>query len=79
MTSHIRHSSCSHDDLDVVERTTNVGLTLIVDGKYEFADLDELIVSHVHAMSRRIEELMNHEKFKKDDEELRESRDPSKH
>ena len=62
----------SHPTLDVAERTTNVGVTLIVDGKFEYADLDELIVSHIHAMARRVEDLMNHEKFKKDDDELRE-------
>ena len=44
---------------------------LSVDGKYEYADLDELIVNHVKAMSRRVEELMAHEKFKKDEDELR--------
>lgn len=46
---------------------------LSVDGKYEFADLDELIVNHVKAMSRRVEELMAHEKYKKTEDELRES------
>lgn len=45
---------------------------LSVDGKYEFADLDELIVNHVKAMSRRVEELMAHEKYKKTEDELRE-------
>jgi transcription elongation factor SPT6 len=29
-----------------------------------YADLDELIVNHVQAMARRVEELMAHEKFK---------------
>jgi transcription elongation factor SPT6 len=48
-----------------------VATTLIVDKTYEYADLDELIVSHIHAMARRVEDLMNHEKFKKDDDELR--------
>lgn len=64
-----------YQHIDVIERVTNIGgqqvSTLIVDGKYEYADLDELIVSHIHAMARRVEELMNHEKFKKDDDELR--------
>jgi transcription elongation factor SPT6 len=48
-----------------------VGGHLIVESKYEFADLDELIVNHIKAMSRRIEELMAHEKFKRDEDELR--------
>ena len=60
---------------DVVEPNATVadqqvGGRLIVD-KYEFSDLDELIVNHVKAMSRRVEELMAHEKFKRDDDELR--------
>ena len=36
----------------------------MVDGKYEFSDLDELIVNHVQALARRVEELMAFEKFK---------------
>jgi transcription elongation factor SPT6 len=42
-----------------------------VEGKYEFSDLDELIVNHVAAMARRVEELMAHEKFKPGEDELR--------
>lgn len=42
----------------------SVGTRLIIDGKYEFSDLDELIVNHVQAMARRVEELMAFEKFK---------------
>lgn len=38
-------------------------------GFYEFVDLDELIVNHIHAMSRRVEELMAHEKFKQGGED----------
>ncbi|EPQ58032.1 transcription elongation factor Spt6 [Gloeophyllum trabeum ATCC 11539] len=60
--------------LDVVEPNADptgqaVGTRFIVDGKYEFADLDELIVNHVQAMARRVEELMAHEKFKHGSEE----------
>jgi hypothetical protein len=40
---------------------------------HSYADLDELIVNHVQAMARRVEELMLHEKFKPGPEdELRE-------
>lgn len=42
----------------------SVGSRLIIDNKYEFSDLDELIVNHIQAMARRVEELMNFEKFK---------------
>lgn len=52
----------------------NVGSHLIVDGKYHFSDLDELIVNHVKAMARRVEELMAHDKFQKgSDTEIRAS------
>jgi transcription elongation factor SPT6 len=51
----------------------NVGKQLIVDGKYEYSDLDELIVNHVNAMARKVEELIAHEKYKAGSEaELRE-------
>jgi transcription elongation factor SPT6 len=58
-----------HVRTDVVEPNPDpsgqtTGGTLIVDGKYEFTDLDEMIVNHVQALARRVEELMNHEKFK---------------
>jgi len=44
----------------------NVGSQLIIEGgKYSFSDLDELIVNHVKAMARKVEELMVHEKYQK--------------
>ena len=49
-----------------------IGSQLIVEQKYEYSDLDELIVNHVKTMSRRVEELMAHEKYKRDEDELRE-------
>lgn len=51
-----------------------VGNQLIVDAEHSYSDLDELIVNHVQAMARRVEELMAHEKFKPGSEdELSES------
>lgn len=44
--------------------TNAVGDELIVDPEHVYADLDELIVNHVQAINRRVEELMAHEKFK---------------
>lgn len=41
-----------------------VGSQLVVDGSHTYADLDELIVNHVQAMGRRVEELMAHDRFK---------------
>ncbi|KAJ8463983.1 hypothetical protein ONZ45_g17395 [Pleurotus djamor] len=37
---------------------------LQVDSKHIYADLDELIVNHVQAMARKVEELMAHDRFK---------------
>ena len=37
---------------------------LYVDATHTYADLDELIVNHIQAMARKVEELMAHEKFK---------------
>ncbi|KAI1345068.1 SH2 domain-containing protein [Xylariaceae sp. FL0016] len=42
-----------------------VGKTLRIGGKFTYSDLDELIVDHVKAMARKVDELMGHEKFKK--------------
>lgn len=40
-----------------------------MDATHTYADLDELIVNHVQAMARRVEELMAHEKFKQGPED----------
>ena len=40
------------------------GSKFVVDGTHQFSDLDELIVNHVQAMARKVDELTNHEKFK---------------
>ncbi|KAJ3557008.1 hypothetical protein NM688_g1705 [Phlebia brevispora] len=55
--------------IDVVEPNADptgqsVGNKLIVDPQHQYSDLDELIVNHVQAMARKVEELMAHEKFK---------------
>lgn len=45
-----------------------------MDPTHIYADLDELIVNHVQATCRRVEELMAHEKYKHGTEDdLRES------
>lgn len=36
----------------------------MVDSKHTYADLDELIVNHIQAMARKVEELMAHDRFK---------------
>lgn len=32
-------------------------------GKYSYSDLDELIVDHVKAMAKKVDEMMQHDKF----------------
>lgn len=46
---------------------------LVENGRHEFADLDELIVNHIQAIARKVEELMAHEKYKHKEDELRKS------
>ncbi|KAL8704341.1 MAG: hypothetical protein Q9201_002492 [Fulgogasparrea decipioides] len=39
------------------------GGTLKIGGKYTYTDLDELIVNHVKAMAKKVDEMMTHEKY----------------
>ena len=43
----------------------SVGKILKVGGKYTYSDLDEMIVDHIKAMARKVDELMQNEKFQK--------------
>ena len=45
------------------ENEFTLGKTLKVGGRYTYSDLDELIVLHVKAMAKKVEEMMLHEKF----------------
>ncbi|OKL63542.1 Transcription elongation factor spt6 [Talaromyces atroroseus] len=45
------------------ENEYSVGRTLKIGGKYTYSDLDELIVSHVQTMARKVDEIMAHEKY----------------
>lgn len=55
--------------IDVVELKKDsefsVGKILRVDQKYNYTDLDELIVDHVKAMARKVDQLTGHDKFRK--------------
>ncbi len=70
-------SSVDHLHVDVTDSNPDpsgqaLGGQLVVDAQHIYSDLDELIVNHVQAMVRRVEELMNHERFKaKSEDELR--------
>lgn len=48
------------------ENEFTVGKTLRVGGKYSYSDLDELIVEHVKAMARKMDEMTSHTKFRND-------------
>lgn len=45
------------------ENEFSLGRTLRIGGKYNYSDLDELIVLHVKAMAKKVDEMSNHEKF----------------
>lgn len=45
------------------ENEFSVGKLLRIGGKYTYSDLDELIVDHVKAMGRKVEEMMRHDKY----------------
>lgn len=47
------------------ENEFTVGRTLKIDGKYTYSDLDELIVNHVNAMSKKVDEMTAAEKFQR--------------
>lgn len=47
------------------ENEFSVGRQLRIGGKYNYSDLDELIVDHVKAMAKKVDEMMQHEKYQK--------------
>jgi transcription elongation factor SPT6 len=47
------------------ENEFSVGRTLKVGGRYAYSDLDELIVLHVKAMAKKVDEIMTDERFQK--------------
>lgn len=54
-----------HIDVLEMQKETefSVGKLLRVGGKYTYSDLDELIVDHVKAMARKVDELMRNDKY----------------
>ncbi|KAJ6496747.1 transcription elongation factor SPT6 [Mycena vitilis] len=57
-----QHIDVTEPNADPTGQT--VGTQLIVDSTHSYADLDELIVNHVQAMARKVEELMASDRFK---------------
>lgn len=58
-----------YQHIDVLElqkdNEFSVGKLLRIGGKYNYSDLDELIVDHVKAMARKVDEMMQHDKYQK--------------
>lgn len=56
-----------HIDVLELQKETefSVGKTLRIGNKYTYSDLDELIVDHIKAVAKKVDEMMGHEKFKK--------------
>jgi transcription elongation factor SPT6 len=56
-----------YQHIDVLELDKDnefaLGKTLTIGGKYKYSDLDELIVLHVKAMAKKVDEIMNDDKF----------------
>ncbi|KAF5377014.1 hypothetical protein D9757_007713 [Collybiopsis confluens] len=59
-----QHIDITEKNYNAASAGQNTESEFIVDETHTYSDLDELIVNHVQAMSRRVEELMNHERFK---------------
>lgn len=56
---------CFPDVLELDKQNEfSLGRILKIGGRYSYSDLDELIVSHVRAMARKVEEMIAHEKYK---------------
>ena len=54
-----------HIDVLELDKTNQLsgGTTLKIGGRYNYSDLDELIVNHVKAMAKKVDEIMLHEKY----------------
>ncbi|TKA51660.1 Transcription elongation factor spt6, partial [Cryomyces minteri] len=60
-------SDSVYQHIDVLEldkdNEFSVGRTLKIAGKYSYSDLDELIVNHVKAMAKKVDEMMGDERY----------------
>ncbi|WVF72010.1 transcription elongation factor SPT6 [Kwoniella sp. CBS 6097] len=59
-----------HIDVQEIDKPNeySVGRILRVAGRYSYSDLDELIINHVKAIARKLDEMQMHEKYKPEDE-----------
>ncbi|KAJ5116450.1 Transcription elongation factor Spt6 [Penicillium angulare] len=65
VTWKVSHGVYQHIDVLELDKENefSVGRVLKVGGKYTYSDLDDLIVNHVKAMAKKVEEMTLHEKF----------------
>ncbi|WWC89746.1 transcription elongation factor SPT6 [Kwoniella dendrophila CBS 6074] len=59
-----------HIDVQEIDKPNeySLGRILRVANRYSYSDLDELIINHVKAMSRKLDELQSHEKYKPEED-----------
>ncbi|ORY28271.1 SH2 domain-domain-containing protein [Naematelia encephala] len=59
-----------HIDVQEIDKPNeySLGRILRVAGKYSYSDLDDLIINHVKAISRKFDEMQLHEKYRPEDE-----------
>jgi SH2 domain len=65
-----RSSSTDVLELDKPNEFTLGRMLRVGSSKYQYSDLDELIVSHVRAMARKVDEMMAHDKYKGSEADL---------
>ena len=49
----------------------SLGRSLRIQGKYTYADIDEMLTTYVRGMARKVEEMMQSDKYKGSEGELR--------
>jgi transcription elongation factor SPT6 len=65
VTWKVAHGVYQHIDVLELDKENefSVGRVLKVGGRYTYSDLDDLIVNHVKAMAKKVEEMMANEKY----------------
>ena len=65
VTWKVAHGVYQHIDVLELDKENefSVGRVLKVGGKYTYSDLDDLVVNHVKAMAKKVEEMILNEKY----------------
>lgn len=71
VTWKVDHRIYQHIDVLELDKENefSVGRALKVGGRYTYSDLDDLIVNHVKAMAKKVDEMMVHEKYQEGSKE----------